>query len=168
MPSSEETPAPPLSIILGFSAIVRNPTTGSVFLIGGPIIPDLPIKDGPLPASKASIEAMPTVKVMESGFECAICLGECGVGEEVKEMPCKHRYHSGCVEKWLGIHGSCPVCRFKMPVEEEGQGNRKGGDRSEGGDEIWVSLFVRGGRRDSDRNSENGSGNSSGSQDMEA
>lgn len=85
-------------------------------------------------------------------------------------MPCKHRYHSGCVEEWLGIHGSCPVCRFKMPVEEEGQGNRKGGDRSEeeGEDEIWVSLFIGGGRRDTDRNSENGSGNSSGGQDMEA
>ncbi|XP_058226269.1 E3 ubiquitin-protein ligase MPSR1-like [Rhododendron vialii] len=168
MPSSEETPAPPLSIILGFSAFVRNPTTESVFLIEGPIIPDQPIKGGPLPASKASIEAMQTVKVTESGFECAICLGECGVGEEVKEMPCKHRYHSGCVGKWLGIHGSCPVCRYKMPVEEEGEGNRKGGDRSEGGDEIWVSLFVGGGWRDSDRNLDNGSGNSSGGHVMEA
>ncbi|KAH7851054.1 hypothetical protein Vadar_006735 [Vaccinium darrowii] len=125
--------------------IVLNPITRSVILIEGALTSGQSIKDGALPASKASIEAMPVVKVTELGFECAICLGECGVGEEVKEMPCKHSYHSGCIEKWLGIHGSCPVCRFKMPVEEEGQGNKKGGEEvEEEEDGIWIGLAVVG------------------------
>ncbi|CAN0896562.1 E3 ubiquitin-protein ligase MPSR1 [Linum grandiflorum] len=85
------------------------------------------------PASKASIEAMPIVEVgADCGIEeCVICLVEWSEGEFVKEMPCKHRFHGGCVEKWLGVHGSCPVCRFQMPAEElenvsdEEQGRRR-------------------------------------------
>ncbi|XWS30250.1 hypothetical protein CRYUN_Cryun24cG0100400 [Craigia yunnanensis] len=75
-------------------------------------------KPGPAPASKASIEAMPRIKVKGSGNDCSICLEEFKVDEEAREMPCKHVFHSGCVEKWLRIHGSCPVCRFLMPAEE--------------------------------------------------
>lgn len=116
---------------------------------------------GPPPASKASIDEMPRVEV-EEGEECAICLEEMKTGgEEAREMPCKHRYHSDCIEKWLGLHGSCPVCRYKMPVEEEGKksppapaggGERVayregGGGEEEGGmrrrrREIWVSFSV--------------------------
>ncbi|KAG9139941.1 hypothetical protein Leryth_026299 [Lithospermum erythrorhizon] len=92
-------------------------------------------KDGPLPASKASIEALRCVDVDE-GFECSICLGE-GL-QDVNEMPCKHLFHSGCINKWLGIHGSCPICRVRMPVEVEGMGEGAAADaedsQNEGGD----------------------------------
>lgn len=37
----------------------------------------------------------------------------------VKEMPCGHRYHGDCIEKWLCMHGSCPVCRYRMPEEDK-------------------------------------------------
>ncbi|GMJ04134.1 hypothetical protein HRI_004082600 [Hibiscus trionum] len=92
-------------------------------------------KLGQPPASKASIEAMPRIKVKESGGDCSICLEEFEVGEEAREMPCKHVFHSGCIEKWLQIHGSCPVCRFLMPVEtveardgDDGRGSLEGGE----------------------------------------
>ena len=84
----------------------------------------------PLPASRVSIEAMPRVAVTEEEVvekDCAICLDGYEVGGEAREMPCKHRFHSGCIERWLGLHGSCPVCRFAMPVEE-GNVNSGGGD----------------------------------------
>ncbi|KAK2994623.1 hypothetical protein RJ640_025677 [Escallonia rubra] len=74
-------------------------------------------KKEPLPASKASIEALPKVKMQEEGVPCAICLTDLSVGVESKEMPCKHKYHPDCIDQWLGINGSCPVCRFEMPVE---------------------------------------------------
>ncbi|XP_009778983.1 E3 ubiquitin-protein ligase SIRP1-like [Nicotiana sylvestris] len=74
--------------------------------------------EGPsLPATKASIEALPIIQIVEHEEECAICLLEFQVGEKTKEMPCKHRYHSNCINKWLERHGSCPVCRYKLPVE---------------------------------------------------
>uniref|UniRef100_A0A2N9EDW3 RING-type E3 ubiquitin transferase n=1 Tax=Fagus sylvatica TaxID=28930 RepID=A0A2N9EDW3_FAGSY len=77
-------------------------------------------KTGALPASKASIEAMPKLVVTagEYGKECSICLEGFEVGGEAREMPCKHWFHSGCIENWLRVRGSCPLCRFVMPVEE--------------------------------------------------
>ncbi|KAL6960777.1 RING-type E3 ubiquitin transferase [Sarracenia purpurea var. burkii] len=140
--------------------VLINPFTGSLVMVQGFGIMDLSNKDGPSPASKASIEAMPVVNITEQGLECAICLAEFEVGGEAREMPCKHRYHSGCIEKWLGIHGSCPICRYMMPVEEdegkmkEGDGNGvgNGGRRVDG--EMRISfLYVS----DSDRRDSNSS-----------
>ncbi|CAL5369884.1 unnamed protein product [Camellia sinensis] len=145
--------------------VLVHPLTGALIMIDGLGSLELSSKDGRLPASKASIEAMPVVKVVEEGLECAICLGEYEVGGVAKEMPCKHRYHSDCIEKWLGMHGSCPVCRYNMPVEE-GEEKKKGGDGTEGENgarraerEIQISFFVRGGgdRTDSNSSPESGS-----------
>jgi hypothetical protein len=99
-------------------------------------------KDGQPPASKASIKAMPDVEVDEGGGECVICLDELEVGGVAKEMPCKHRFHTNCIEKWLGIHGSCPVCRYTMPVEEEEVGKKRDEEGRERRveREIWVSF----------------------------
>ncbi|XP_057469752.1 E3 ubiquitin-protein ligase MPSR1-like [Actinidia eriantha] len=153
-----------LLLLLGFVEsggedrfVLMNPSTGSAIVIEGSLTSDQPSKDGPLPASKAAIEAIPAVKVSDLGLECAICLGEYEIGGEAKEMPCKHRFHSGCIEKWLGIHGSCPICRYKMPVEEDDQ--EEGGVRErrvEGA--IRINFFV-GNRRELD--SSHGDGSSS-------
>ncbi|XWS44312.1 hypothetical protein CRYUN_Cryun15aG0034300 [Craigia yunnanensis] len=50
-------------------------------------------KPVPAPASKASIEAMPRIKVKGSGNDWSICLEEFKVDEEAREMPCKHVFH---------------------------------------------------------------------------
>ncbi|PSS33687.1 E3 ubiquitin-protein like [Actinidia chinensis var. chinensis] len=128
--------------------VLMNPSTGSAIVIEGSLTSDQPSKYGPLPASKAAIEAIPAVKVTDLGLECAICLGEYEIGGEAKEMPCKHRFHSGCIEKWLRIHGSCPNCRYKMPVGEDDLEVEEGGVRErrvEGA--IRINFFV-GNRRD--------------------
>uniref|UniRef100_A0A2P2MX03 RING-type E3 ubiquitin transferase n=1 Tax=Rhizophora mucronata TaxID=61149 RepID=A0A2P2MX03_RHIMU len=77
-------------------------------------------ESGPLPASKASIDAMHRTILTEEdqAKDCSICLDEICVGGEVTEMPCKHGFHFGCIEKWLKVRGSCPVCRFLMPVDD--------------------------------------------------
>ncbi|KAK6798655.1 hypothetical protein RDI58_006358 [Solanum bulbocastanum] len=75
-------------------------------------------------AVQASIEALPIVKIVEDESECAICLSEFQVREKAKEIPCKHRYHSNCINRWLEIHDSCPVCRYKMPVAVAAAGRR--------------------------------------------
>jgi hypothetical protein len=80
------------------------------------------IGGGVPPASKAAIAALKEVIAgtgsdgQEEG-ECAICLD--GVEGAAKEMPCGHRFHGECLERWLGVHGNCPVCRRELPPAKE-------------------------------------------------
>ncbi|KAF2288242.1 hypothetical protein GH714_005239 [Hevea brasiliensis] len=76
-----------------------------------------PNRYGTPPAQKEAVQAMPTVAV-EQSLQCSICLEEFDIGDEAKEMPCKHKFHSGCILPWLEIHSSCPVCRFQMPSDD--------------------------------------------------
>lgn len=126
--------------------IIMNPLSQRVLIIEGSawgvnaLARELMTPDGPPPASKASIEAMPSVETKEDD-ECVICFDEF-MGGLAKEMPCKHKFHGECVEKWLKINGSCPVCRYKMPVDDENGFNFKnhfeGEEASRGG--LWVSA----------------------------
>lgn len=112
---------------------------------------------GPPPASKASIAALPVVEraTGEGGAEeCAVCLdglwaaAEEGGGTEgeVRQMPCGHRFHGGCIEKWLRIHGSCPVCRHRMPEEKPAEAKKEGEAAAAARRrDVWVTLtFSRG------------------------
>lgn len=123
------------------------------------LLRELASKGGQPPATKASIEAMPSVEVGGDDGECVICLEEWKVGCVAKEMPCKHKFHENCIVKWLGIHGSCPVCRHKMPVDEEDLGKKREGsvgDEEGRGRrierEIWVSFSFNSNSRRNDSN----------------
>lgn len=80
---------------------------------------DLLTKDGHPPASKASIDALPSVHIKDTDTdtdsedeEDGECVEEWDVGVVAKEMPCEHKFHGVCINKWLQIHGSYPVCRY--------------------------------------------------------
>ncbi|EEE52727.1 hypothetical protein OsJ_35143 [Oryza sativa Japonica Group] len=47
-----------------------------------------------------------------AGAQCAICLGEFVAGDALRRGPgCGHRFHAECVERWLRVSATCPVCR---------------------------------------------------------
>ncbi|XP_038901761.1 E3 ubiquitin-protein ligase SIRP1 [Benincasa hispida] len=79
-----------------------------------------PNRYGTPPAQKEAVDALPTVRVepVDSCLQCAVCLDEFEVDEEAKEMPCKHKFHTGCILPWLELHSSCPVCRHQLPGDE--------------------------------------------------
>jgi len=45
---------------------------------------------------------------------CAICLADYKVGDKLTPLPCFHKFHKKCVNKWLELKSDCPVCKFNL------------------------------------------------------
>ncbi|PAN15004.1 hypothetical protein GQ55_2G444400 [Panicum hallii var. hallii] len=110
------------------------------------------VGSGVPPASKAAIAALKEVKAgeVEGGGplgDCAICLDS--VEDAGKEMPCGHRFHGECLERWLGVHGNCPTCRHELPpAKEDGAAAEGGEERRRPRTAVVVSYMVLGGQRE--------------------
>ncbi|XP_021284163.1 NEP1-interacting protein 1-like [Herrania umbratica] len=70
--------------------------------------------------SKESIQNIPKIRITEENvwdssrnrISCSICLQDFLQGEVVHSLPhCHHMFHVSCIQKWLGEHKSCPLCR---------------------------------------------------------
>lgn len=84
-----------------------------------------PNRYGSPPARKEVVEEMPVVKIETDLIQCSVCLEDFLVGNEVKQMPCKHKFHGDCIKPWLDLHSSCPVCRYRLPCSEsKGESSR--------------------------------------------
>ncbi|KAL0404757.1 UNVERIFIED_CONTAM: E3 ubiquitin-protein ligase RZF1 [Sesamum radiatum] len=72
----------------------------------------------PPPASRSSIDALPTIKIskkhVRADSTCAVCKENFELGSKVRKLPCKHLYHSDCIVPWLEQRSSCPVCRQEL------------------------------------------------------
>lgn len=43
---------------------------------------------------------------------CSICLGDYKDGDTLRMLPeCRHMFHALCIDAWLRLHASCPMCR---------------------------------------------------------
>lgn len=43
---------------------------------------------------------------------CPICLSEYCTKETLRCIPdCRHCFHAECIDEWLRLNGTCPVCR---------------------------------------------------------
>ncbi|KAK7300742.1 hypothetical protein RJT34_11591 [Clitoria ternatea] len=73
------------------------------------------------PASKTAVESLAEIVINETHMatesHCAVCKERFELGTLVREIPCKHIYHSECILPWLAIRNSCPVCRYELPSE---------------------------------------------------
>lgn len=87
------------------------------------------------PASKAAIEALPTIEIQEihilTESQCAVCKDLFELESEAREMPCKHLYHSDCILPWLNLRNSCPVCRHELPPDNQDSGHSTDGNNEE-------------------------------------
>uniref|UniRef100_T1J8S5 RING-type domain-containing protein n=1 Tax=Strigamia maritima TaxID=126957 RepID=T1J8S5_STRMM len=45
---------------------------------------------------------------------CVICLEEQKCKQAVKDLPCKHVFHSECIDNWLLANYNCPLCRTDL------------------------------------------------------
>eukprot|EP00123_Amoebidium_parasiticum_P017840 comp24003_c4_seq1/m.42777 comp24003_c4_seq1/g.42777 ORF comp24003_c4_seq1/g.42777 comp24003_c4_seq1/m.42777 type:complete len:194 (-) comp24003_c4_seq1:451-1032(-) len=46
--------------------------------------------------------------------ECAICLEPHAIGQRVRPLPCNHAYHVLCIDTWLRLVPTCPVCKLQL------------------------------------------------------
>lgn len=66
--------------------------------------------------SKKQIQDLPEIFWNKEGKphdeeKCLICLSEYQESEKLRILPCSHRLHKDCVDKWLNRNRTCPVCR---------------------------------------------------------
>jgi hypothetical protein len=46
----------------------------------------------------------------DDGLGCSICTDDFKVGEDVRVLPCNHKYHPACIDPWLvNVSGTCPL-----------------------------------------------------------
>lgn len=46
---------------------------------------------------------------------CSICISDYKEQEILKMMPqCRHYFHRDCVDTWLKVNASCPICRNSL------------------------------------------------------
>jgi len=46
---------------------------------------------------------------------CAVCFEDFKSGEQLKALPCRHGFHSACIDPWLLSHSDrCPICNHSI------------------------------------------------------
>ncbi|XP_024011209.1 E3 ubiquitin-protein ligase RING1-like [Eutrema salsugineum] len=58
-------------------------------------------------------------KTSSMSNHCTICLEEFKEGQEVGTLPCGHEFDNKCIEKWLKVGHTCPLCRYELPCEDD-------------------------------------------------
>jgi len=46
--------------------------------------------------------------------KCMVCLENFAVGDELRILPCMHRFHKACVDEWLSRSSECPICKHDL------------------------------------------------------
>ncbi|XP_069735841.1 E3 ubiquitin-protein ligase RNF38-like isoform X2 [Phaenicophaeus curvirostris] len=66
--------------------------------------------------TKADIEQLPSYKFNPSNHQseqtsCVVCMCDFEARQLLRVLPCNHKFHAKCVDKWLKANRTCPICR---------------------------------------------------------
>lgn len=59
--------------------------------------------DGPLTDRES------TAAADEQDSACAICMAS--MNDDIRTLGCGHRFHQRCIDKWLQVGTTCPICK---------------------------------------------------------
>lgn len=45
---------------------------------------------------------------------CVICIVDFEKDAALRMLPCKHKFHTKCIDQWLANNSKCPICRTEM------------------------------------------------------
>ena len=49
---------------------------------------------------------------------CSVCISDYEKGDKLRVLPCKHLFHVDCVDQWLSVNATCPLCRKSIFVDD--------------------------------------------------
>ena len=70
-----------------------------------------------LSSGGAAGEGAPPSPQLDVDPKCVICQYDFCEGELVCTLPCKHKFHTECVEQWLQVRNECPFCKHEIARE---------------------------------------------------
>ncbi|CAG9329699.1 unnamed protein product [Blepharisma stoltei] len=68
------------------------------------------------PASEESINRLKK-RIVQRGEEiqkCSVCMDDIAEGTEANVLSCSHAFHPDCIQPWLRVKNTCPVCRKEV------------------------------------------------------
>ncbi|KNC78638.1 hypothetical protein SARC_08936, partial [Sphaeroforma arctica JP610] len=51
---------------------------------------------------------------IQEGEVCPICLEQERAEDCLRQLPCKHEYHTACIDQWLAQSTNCPTCKYDL------------------------------------------------------
>lgn len=66
-------------------------------------------------AVRAMLAEVPIFEATQKSDEpCVICRDDIKVGDVCRRLPCLHLFHRACIDHWIGIKATCPLCNLKL------------------------------------------------------
>lgn len=79
---------------------------------GKPCFDHLPVVTfDPSSLSPSHSQSQSTLYPRPHSHECPVCISQYEAGEELRYLPCVHFFHKLCIDQWLDVSPSCPVCK---------------------------------------------------------
>ncbi|XP_068446934.1 E3 ubiquitin-protein ligase ZSWIM2 [Clinocottus analis] len=64
---------------------------------------------GIVPDRLHAVRVRPGSRLLEAGQQCRLCLQDFSLGQRVRTLPCRHKFHADCVDGILRESNSCPL-----------------------------------------------------------
>jgi hypothetical protein len=74
----------------------------------------------------AATDSAPPEAAASGENECPVCLCTFAAGDQLRELPCSHKFHAACIDRWLigrerrqSGAPSCPLCKQEVLTAED-------------------------------------------------
>ena len=73
----------------------------------------------------------------DNGLACSVCTDDFIKGQDIRVLPCKHKFHPECIDPWLlNVSGTCPLCRVDLRPTKTHDFTNEDGPGEEGPHEV--------------------------------